>query len=280
MPLELETSETVDDPLADIANADWELSSTVPFERHANAVLNEVEPPDYDDAVQAAETTTDEIAASPVESPTLADAVDFAMGPIYIPAADRFAIQRAKEIEAARDRLCAATMTERHAKAALKIAKGEREAASEALADLLIVAESTREGEKKPPASPTTDAPPVETKPGEPPPIVEPKVEFIEVECPGPPRPPTATSSATGVNAPNAAWRFFPIDQLEGLPPGIIKALADAGLDTVGKLADYTKSGQQLIDIKGIGEAKVEKIEKACEDFWKAFLPEKVEAAA
>lgn len=62
-------------------------------------------------------------------------------------------------------------------------------------------------------------------------------------------------------------WRQTPIDEL-GLPDGIVAILQEAGYDTVGKLADYTKDGGPLTHIPHIGENKAEAIIKALERFW------------
>ena len=64
------------------------------------------------------------------------------------------------------------------------------------------------------------------------------------------------------------AWKNVPVDTL-GLPAGIVAALAEADIDTLGKIADYSASGRRLTDIANIGTAKAEKIEAACEAYWK-----------
>lgn len=76
-----------------------------------------------------------------------------------------------------------------------------------------------------------------------------------------------------GGNATEAAadesWREVEISELEGLTSGLCSKLYEAGIDTIGKLADYTKDGQaQITDIDGIGPAAAEKIEGAMTAFW------------
>lgn len=63
-------------------------------------------------------------------------------------------------------------------------------------------------------------------------------------------------------------WMSVPVDTL-GLPAGIVAALAEADIDTLGKIADYTAAGKRLTDIANIGTAKAEKIENACAEYWK-----------
>lgn len=69
--------------------------------------------------------------------------------------------------------------------------------------------------------------------------------------------------AATGEDA----WRDAPIVDLE-LSASILAKLTEAGLDTVGKLADWTASGKELTDIKGIGAQSSETIADALEKFW------------
>lgn len=51
------------------------------------------------------------------------------------------------------------------------------------------------------------------------------------------------------------------------IPSAILAKIADAGIRTVRELANFT-SVKQLTDIKGIGQAKAEKIEAALVKFW------------
>lgn len=62
-------------------------------------------------------------------------------------------------------------------------------------------------------------------------------------------------------------WRQTPIDEL-GLSDGIAAILNEVGYDTVGKLADLTRSGGKLTDIPHIGENKASAIADALERFW------------
>lgn len=85
------------------------------------------------------------------------------------------------------------------------------------------------------------------------------------------PKPNLFTPSANGTPA-GEEWRETLIAVL-ALPPAIVDSLASAGIDTIGKLADYTKpndSGycKKLTDIDGIGPGKAEKIEQSLEEFW------------
>ena len=67
--------------------------------------------------------------------------------------------------------------------------------------------------------------------------------------------------------AESDAWRSIPISDL-GLTKAIAKRLADAGLSTVGKIADHTNAGKRLTDVPGIGEGKAEQIADALERLW------------
>lgn len=72
-------------------------------------------------------------------------------------------------------------------------------------------------------------------------------------------------------------WRSVSVQVLVddySLPKRTFDALVDAGLDTIGKIADYTSRGKLLIDIKGISNAGVENIEQAMSDFWAVYLVE------
>jgi len=63
------------------------------------------------------------------------------------------------------------------------------------------------------------------------------------------------------------AWKAVPLAEL-GLTGKLAESLTEAGLTTLGAIADYTASGKLLTDIAGIGPAKAEEIEKACEVYW------------
>lgn len=83
---------------------------------------------------------------------------------------------------------------------------------------------------------------------------------------PEPPHPvdPDATPS---VSADETVKLSTPIVEL-GLPKGIESALLEAGLSTVGEIASYTEQGNDLTDIKGIGEGKAERIRNAIASVW------------
>lgn len=78
------------------------------------------------------------------------------------------------------------------------------------------------------------------------------------------------------------AWREVPLAAAigESLPPSVLTALTEAGLQTVGQFADFT-SQHPLTDVAGIGPAKAEKVEQAFEEYWKRQnLDAQVEGAA
>lgn len=65
------------------------------------------------------------------------------------------------------------------------------------------------------------------------------------------------------------AWRAVPLsDALPELSVGTIEKLTEAGLGTIGDLADYSNAGKLLIDVPGIGNATAEKIEEAQANYW------------
>lgn len=78
--------------------------------------------------------------------------------------------------------------------------------------------------------------------------------------------------------APDPAWRSVPLLELGryGLAPKLREKLAEAGISTVGTLADWTNGGQLLTDIPGVGAAAAGKIEDVLAEFWEA-RPELVE---
>lgn len=82
--------------------------------------------------------------------------------------------------------------------------------------------------------------------------------------------------SANGVHVPapdeDDSWKTVPLSSL-ALPGGIIKKLADAGIETMGHLVAYqepSESGwvKKLTDLAGIGEWAVVKIDAATQQFW------------
>jgi len=65
-------------------------------------------------------------------------------------------------------------------------------------------------------------------------------------------------------------WKNVPITTLN-LPDGITKALHEAGLNTIGQIAEFTADGNPLTAIPKIGPAKAQKIEAALEKFWETL---------
>lgn len=63
-------------------------------------------------------------------------------------------------------------------------------------------------------------------------------------------------------------WRDFPLADVLGDQPALLKALRKADLTTMGELADYTAADKRLIDIEGIGPGKAAKIEEATMAFF------------
>lgn len=64
------------------------------------------------------------------------------------------------------------------------------------------------------------------------------------------------------------AWRATTLADLE-IAGKLAESLVEAGLTTLGAIADYTAADKRLTDIDGVGPAKAEKIEAACEDWFK-----------
>lgn len=66
-------------------------------------------------------------------------------------------------------------------------------------------------------------------------------------------------------------WRSDSITSLAvyGIPDGTLNALIEAGIATIGALADYSAADKRLTDIDTIGAAKAEKIENALMDYWR-----------
>jgi len=65
------------------------------------------------------------------------------------------------------------------------------------------------------------------------------------------------------------AWRDLPLSEA-GIVDGLAKPLIEAGIDTLGKLADWSVDGKDLNDIDGIGTAKADKIGELMTQFWAA----------
>lgn len=84
------------------------------------------------------------------------------------------------------------------------------------------------------------------------------------------------------------SWKTVPMTELvalDGLPEKVAQILADSGIRTLGDLTHYQEpepSGytKRLVDLKGIGPAKVGAIDAATESFWKRWKPHATEARA
>lgn len=63
-------------------------------------------------------------------------------------------------------------------------------------------------------------------------------------------------------------WRHTNLDLLFDPAKTIRKALAEANINTVGQLADYTATDKRLTDITGIGPGKAEEIEERMVQFF------------
>lgn len=67
--------------------------------------------------------------------------------------------------------------------------------------------------------------------------------------------------------AASEPWRAVTLAEL-GIDGKLAESLTEAGMTTLGAIADYSKSDKLLTDLDGIGPAKSEKIEQACEAYW------------
>lgn len=77
-----------------------------------------------------------------------------------------------------------------------------------------------------------------------------------------------AEAAANEEMAIDDAWRETPIEEL-ALGAGPEKHLREAGITTIGKLADFTSQERaNLTDIAGIGSASAEKISDRLMSFW------------
>lgn len=77
---------------------------------------------------------------------------------------------------------------------------------------------------------------------------------------------PFSDPPSAGEQSPDA-WKSVSLREVRGLGEGELAALAEAGIETIGKMSEYT-SQHRLTDIKGIGDAKAEKIENAMAEYW------------
>ncbi len=78
---------------------------------------------------------------------------------------------------------------------------------------------------------------------------------------------PPSKNGAADTDVADDSWRDADIDGL-GLADGVVNALREAGLDTIRKIGDYTEKGGRLIDVKGVGKSKVDKISDALEQYF------------
>jgi hypothetical protein len=88
------------------------------------------------------------------------------------------------------------------------------------------------------------------------------------------------------VDRPDESWRDVAIDILGDLPDTTksltakqVENLAEQGITTIGKLADYSNRGKHLTDLKGFGPAGVEKLEEASMSFHATWANTKAQAA-
>lgn len=81
----------------------------------------------------------------------------------------------------------------------------------------------------------------------------------------------TSVAEKSAPARPDESWRLVPVAVLEGfgLSVGVTAKLKDAGLYSIGAIADWTQS-KKLTDVSGIGEAKADAIESALAGFWEA----------
>jgi hypothetical protein len=73
------------------------------------------------------------------------------------------------------------------------------------------------------------------------------------------------------------SWKAIEVSELcrHGLADSVITKLYDAGMSTIGAMADWSKSGKQLTGLPGIGESKAGEINDALESFWSQWQPKK-----
>jgi len=73
--------------------------------------------------------------------------------------------------------------------------------------------------------------------------------------------------SPAPVPADDETWRTVSISEL-GITGKLAESLTEAGLTTMGAIADWGDSGKLLTDVPGVGPAKAEKIENATAEYW------------
>lgn len=62
-------------------------------------------------------------------------------------------------------------------------------------------------------------------------------------------------------------WRDAEISSLD-IADSLATKLYESSIETIGDLVDWQSSGKQIVDIKGVGAAKADKIADALELFW------------
>lgn len=69
------------------------------------------------------------------------------------------------------------------------------------------------------------------------------------------------------------SWRAIEVSELvrHGLSDKLITKLFDAGMSTMGSLANWSSSGKQLTDLPGIGDSKAAEIDEALASFWSGW---------
>jgi hypothetical protein len=80
---------------------------------------------------------------------------------------------------------------------------------------------------------------------------------------------PPLLAGLDGAPADGDDWRSVPLSEaLAGVSAGVLAKLAEAGLTTVGEMADYSAAHKELMDVPSIGRAKADAIEEALTCFW------------
>lgn len=97
--------------------------------------------------------------------------------------------------------------------------------------------------------------------------LVDEQPTLFEAATNGKPKP------LTEVTPVDETWREVKLADLkrpdgEPIPPSVLEKLAEADIETMGQLTDFSKVGVPLTQIKGIGPAAMEKIEAATSEFW------------
>lgn len=88
-------------------------------------------------------------------------------------------------------------------------------------------------------------------------------------DIPEVPKEPPVKPGVPGTLRADGPWANHSLDELFDPEKTIRKALANADIDTVGQLADYSATGKRLTDIAGIGPGKAQEIEDVMLEFWK-----------